>query len=146
MSLFVSLQDPRPDSTRDEIDRLRALEDERLVQLWTSQGLKEGDPGWGVPENHVGENPLGIKWDENQYDIVQWKDDPLLKDFENQVRFSASFNFPSVTPLAVVVALLTPAGPILAVPSASDLRPGLCTVRARLLDEVSASLLPSLPT
>lgn len=108
MSLFVSLQDPRPDSTRDEIDRLRALEDERLVQLWTSQGLKEGDPGWGVPENHVGENPLGIKWDENQYDIVQWKDDPLLKDFENQVRFSASFNFPPVTPLAVVPSFADP--------------------------------------
>jgi len=34
-----------------------------------------------------GESPLGIKWGEldTNFEIAQWGDDPLLKDFENQI-------------------------------------------------------------
>ncbi|CDZ97044.1 Alpha-mannosyltransferase [Phaffia rhodozyma] len=77
--------DPRPDETREEIKLLKEAEDIRLQEMWTAKGLKEGDEGWGVPENTAGDSPLGIVWDENQYEVAQWSDDPLLKDFENTI-------------------------------------------------------------
>lgn len=46
--------------------------------MWESQGLKEGDEGWGVPANHAGENPLGIVWDQVRPPAAFTRVDELL--------------------------------------------------------------------
>ncbi|KAL7416020.1 mannosyltransferase putative-domain-containing protein [Mrakia frigida] len=80
--------DPRPDSARLADDVARDAEHARLVKVWTDKGYKPGDEGWEHdPPNMGGESPLGIKWGEleTNFEIAQWGDDPLLRDFENQI-------------------------------------------------------------
>lgn len=62
--------DPRPDEKREEIKKLREAEDARIEAMWKAKGLKEGDEGWHKIENHAGESPLGIKWDEDNWEIA----------------------------------------------------------------------------
>lgn len=91
MASDIRYDDPRPDSARAADEAARSAEQVRLEASWTAKGLKEGDEGWGVPENHAGENPLGIVWGEDNFDMVSWSDDPLLRDFENNVYDLAGF-------------------------------------------------------